>query len=348
MLKEINTLETLRELGVNENILTDEEINFLDKNGYLILRNIMSPQLVNTFRKRLDELTKLEGYSAGAVDQTSFQLKVNRDDLGLGESIAAFLYNFIFYLVRVIAFRWLFKYYPKLKFRLRARSGSPEFGSPQVRGSCQQQSKTIWGWIKIEIREMLTAAAFTEEGAVRVCNLLNKDSMFDICFTHPRVLAAVKHVLGQNFKISSVNYRAAKPGAGLQPLHTDWEEAPTPDNYYACNTLWILDDFTENNGATRIVPGTHLNLKTPQEVMDNCLESHPEQKLILEAAGTVVIMNSHTWHGGTVNQTNQLRRIIQSYFVRRDQVPQLNQREYICDKTLQRLSLAEKVILDVQ
>ena len=81
--------------------------------------------------------------------------------------------------------------------------------------------------------------------------------------------------------------------------------------------------------------------------MDNCLESHPEQKLIQEAAGTVVIMNSHTWHGGTVNQTNQLRRIIQSYFVRRDQVPQLNQQEYICDNTLQRLSLAEKVILDI-
>ena len=114
------------------------------------------------------------------------------------------------------------------------------FQTCSLRGSRQQQSKTIWGWIKIEIREMLTAA-FTEEGAVRVCNLLNKDSMFDICFTHPRVLAAVKHVLGQNFKISSVNYRAAKPEAGLQPLHTDWEEATMPDNYYACNTLWILE-----------------------------------------------------------------------------------------------------------
>ena len=348
MLKEINTKEALRELGVSKDILTQEEIDFLDTNGYLILRDILSPKLVSTFCKRLDELTKLEGYSAGAVDQTPYQLKVNRDDLGIAERIVASIYNLIFYLVKVIALRWIFKYNPNLKLRLRARSGSPKFGSPQLGGSRQQQTNIpIFGWIKIEIREMLTAAAFTEAGAVRVCNLLNKDSIFDICFTHPRILAAVEHLLGKDFKTSSVNYRAAKPGAGLQPLHSDWEEATISGNYYACNTLWILDDFTEHNGATRIVSGTHLSGKLPIEVMDNPLDSHSEQKLILAPAGTVIIMNSHAWHGGTVNQTNQLRRVIQSYFVRRDQVPQLNQREYICDSTLQRLSLAEKVILDV-
>ncbi|NET55486.1 MAG: phytanoyl-CoA dioxygenase family protein [Symploca sp. SIO2E6] len=339
--------KVLQELGVTKDTLTQEEIDFLDKNGYLILRDILSPELVNTFRQRLQELTELEGYSAGAVNQTPYQLQVNRKDLGLLASIAAYFYNLVFYLVRLISLRWLFKYNPNWKLRLRARSGSPQFGSPQIATSPQQTTNSIWGIIKTEIYEMVTATAFNEEGAVRVCNLLNKDSIYDICFTHPKVLAAVEHVLGTNFKTSSVNYRAAKPGGGLQPLHSDWEEAVEVNNYYACNTLWILDDFTEINGATRVVPGSHLSCQIPQEVMDNTLGSHPQQKLILVPAGTVVVMNSHAWHGGTLNQSNQLRRVIQSYFVRRDQTPQLNQREYVRSETLQRLSYAAKVILDV-
>ncbi|MEM8676585.1 MAG: phytanoyl-CoA dioxygenase family protein [Cyanobacteria bacterium P01_G01_bin.67] len=343
----IDTQEALLQLGVNQNLLTSEEISFLDRNGYLMLPNILSQEQVTIFRQRLDQLSKLEGHSAGAVDQTKYQLRVNREDLKFWERIAAYAYNLLFHLVRLVALRWLFTYKPGLKSTLRARSGSPKFGSPQLGGSRQQQSHNIFDWFKIEIREMLAAAAFTEAGAVRVCNLLNKDPMFDVCFKHPRVLAAVQHLLGNDFKVSSVNYRAAKPGGGLQPLHSDWEKAVAPGNYIACNTLWILDDFTENNGATRVVPGSHLSSKIPSEVIDNCLVPYPEQSLILAPAGTVIIMNSHTWHGGTVNYTNQLRRIIQSYFVQRDQVPQLNQREYAGEQIQQRLTVVEKLILDI-
>lgn len=347
MQEKLNIKDILRELGVSKDTLTQDEIDFLDTNGYLILKDVLTPEIVTSFHKRLQELTKLEGFSAGAVDQTPYQLEVNRDNLNIFESFVANLYNLVFCLVRVFALRWLFKYNPSLKLKLRARSGSPGFSLPQMPRTHQRSTETILNWIKIEILEMLASAAFTEAGVVRVCNLLNKDSIFDICFTHPRVLAAVEYVLGSDFKISSVNYRAAKPGKGLQPLHSDWEKSTTIGDYYACNTLWILDDFTENNGATRVVPKTHLSESIPKELMPNCFDSYPGQKLILAPAGSVVIMNAHTWHGGTLNQSSQLRRIIQSYFVRRDQVPQLNQREYINHETLKRLSFPKKVILDV-
>ncbi len=347
MQKVIDTQKFFLGLEVTPDTLTPKEIEFLDRNGYLVLHNILNQEQIATFGQRLNELTQLEGYSAGAVDQTSYQLKVNRKDLSMGAKIAAIGYNLIFYCIKTIAINWLFKYNPSLKPRLRARSSSPEFGSPQLKNSRRQQARNIFDWIKIEVREMLAAAAFTEAGAKRICNLINKDSMFDVCFQHPKVLAAVRHIIGSQIKVSSINYRAAKPNGGLQPLHSDWEEAVTPGNYLACNTLWTLDDFTEHNGATRVVAGSHLYNQIPQEAVNNCLVAHPEQELILAPAGSVIIMNSHTWHGGTVNTTDNLRRIIQSYFVCRNQAPQLNQRKYIRESTLARLTPEEKVLLDV-
>src|SRR5260221_441729 len=50
-----------------------------------------------------------------------------------------------------------------------------------------------------------------EAGSVRLSDLVNKDPIFDLAFTHPRVLAAVQHVLGGDLKLSSLNSRAALP-----------------------------------------------------------------------------------------------------------------------------------------
>ena len=55
-----------------------------------------------------------------------------------------------------------------------------------------------------------------EAGADRLADLVNKGEEFDIFYTHPRVLAGIAHVLGRSIKLSSLNYRAAKPGMGLQ------------------------------------------------------------------------------------------------------------------------------------
>jgi hypothetical protein len=59
-----------------------------------------------------------------------------------------------------------------------------------------------------------------EAGTDRLSDLVNKDPVFDVCFTCPRVLAAMAHVLG-DFTLSSLNSRAARPGQGHQRLHTD-------------------------------------------------------------------------------------------------------------------------------
>jgi len=185
-----------------------------------------------------------------------------------------------------------------------------------------------------------------EAGADRFANLVNKGGVFDILYTHPKLLSAIRHVLGDDLKLSSLNFRSAKPGQGLQKLHTDWPDAVEPGQYRVCNSIWLLDEFTAANGATRVVPGTHLCGKMPEESMDDPWKIHPDQTLIEAEAGTVVVFNSHCWHGGTINHTEQPRRAIHSYFCGRDQIQQTSQKDWIRQETLDRISDEAKWLLD--
>jgi len=252
----MNVSEALYELGVNDQLLTQTEKDKLDRDGYLPLANILSPQQLAHIIQRTDEMIAQEGAEAGK-----------------------------------------------------------------------------------EVHQ--------EAGATRLSDLVNKDPVFEVCFTHPRVLAAISHVLGGDLKLSSLNYRAALPGFGLQGLHADWGSAVEPGDYYVCNSIWLLDDFTESNGATRVVPGSQRSGKMSRDVMPDPTQPHPDEVLLTAPAGTVVIFNSHTWHGGTLNRTDHPRRALHSYFTRRAREQQLAQKKFIRPETYARLSPAARYILDV-
>lgn len=186
-----------------------------------------------------------------------------------------------------------------------------------------------------------------ETGARRLADLVNKGSVFDRVYTHPKVLAAVYHVIQRDFKLSSLNGRDAKPGEGLQALHADWLGRQENEPYHVCNSLWVLDDFEEDNGATRVVPGSHkLSGHIKDHVKDTAAD-HPEQQLLIAPAGTVAVFNSHVWHGGTKNRTNKLRRVYHCYYTAREYEQQQDQYEYIRQTTYDRISPAARYILDV-
>lgn len=187
----------------------------------------------------------------------------------------------------------------------------------------------------------------TEKGTDRLSDLVNKGDVFDICYTHPRVLAAIAYVLGPDFKLSSLNSRASRPGHGLQALHADYPHPVEPGDYRVCNSIWLLDDFTEENGATRLVPGTHRVAAAPEQEMEDPRAPHPDEMLLTAPAGTVVIFNSHVWHGGTVNRSRAPRRAVHAYFCRRDEMQQIDQKRYITNETLRRTPDAAWLILDV-
>lgn len=186
-----------------------------------------------------------------------------------------------------------------------------------------------------------------EEGADRLADLVNKGPVFDIFYTHDRVLAGIEAVLGNAYKLSSLNYRAAKPNQGLQKLHVDWKNTVVDGSYKVCNSIWLLDDFTEHNGSTRIVPGSHKLSNLPDEVMSDTFDKHPDEIRIIAPAGSVFIFNSHVWHGGTTNHTDQVRRSIHSYFCSREQPQQIDQKKYVTEETLQRIGEKGRWILDV-
>jgi ectoine hydroxylase-related dioxygenase (phytanoyl-CoA dioxygenase family) len=187
-----------------------------------------------------------------------------------------------------------------------------------------------------------------EAGADRLSDLINKDPMFEVCLTHPRVLAAVRHVLGE-FKFNSLNSRAALPGQGLQGLHADWGVLEESQSYQICNSIWLLDDFTTENGATRVVPGSqHKRGKQPaDELNGDPTATHPDEIQLVAPAGTVVVFNGHVWHGGTKNTTDRPRRAMHSSFVCRDQPQQTDQAEYLRVRTRDRLSPAALYLLGV-
>ncbi len=185
-----------------------------------------------------------------------------------------------------------------------------------------------------------------EAGADRLADLINKGPMFRACFTHPRVLACIAHVLG-DFKLSSLNFRAALPGHGRQPLHADWGGPVPAGGYQVCNSIWLLDDFTADNGATRVVPGSHRSGRPAREALPDPGATHPDEVRLIAPAGTVVVFNSHLWHGGTQNRSDRPRRALHSYFTRCANRQQLDQKKYIRPETLAPLSPAARYILDV-
>jgi ectoine hydroxylase-related dioxygenase (phytanoyl-CoA dioxygenase family) len=182
-----------------------------------------------------------------------------------------------------------------------------------------------------------------EPGARRLANLVNKGHIFEEVIVTPRLLAAVESVLGPRFKLSSLNARSTNPHSDAdQPLHADSGAIPDEHGYTVCNSVWLLDDFTPDNGATRMVPGSHRWRRLPQPEF---YAPHPEQQLVLGKAGDVVVMNAHMWHGGTANRTAAPRRAMHVYYTRWDQPQQQYQKRLLSHDVQARLSPEARRIL---
>lgn len=115
--------------------------------------------------------------------------------------------------------------------------------------------------------------------------------------------------------------------------------------FQAVNCIWALDGFTATNGGTRVVPGTHRATRAPGEVLPDPAATHPDQLIALCPPGTVLVNNSHTWHGGTTNTDGTPRRTLHSYFVALGHPQQLDQAEYLRERTAARLSPAARRLL---
>ena len=147
----------------------------------------------------------------------------------------------------------------------------------------------------------------TEAHAHRLANLVDKGEVFRRAIALPGVLDGVQHVLGPAMKLSSLNARSADPHSDAgQPLHVDMAAIPDERGYWVCNTIWMLDDFTPDNGATRVDPGlAHLGHAAAGRAGRSRSRRIRTRSCSPGRAGGVVVMNAHLWHGGTANRTER-------------------------------------------
>ncbi|MCB0079781.1 MAG: phytanoyl-CoA dioxygenase family protein [Caldilineaceae bacterium] len=184
-------------------------------------------------------------------------------------------------------------------------------------------------------------------GIRRLADLVNKGTVFDRIYTHPVVLAAAYHVIQRPFKLVSLNGHDPLPGHGQQNLHSDFGGVRGDGRGHQTNALWMLDDLTSENGATRVVPGSHRWPAFPKDEMADLKAAHPQEVHITGPAGSVAFFNGQVWHGSTTNHTEQPRRVYHCAFTARENPQQTDQRAYLREETAARLSPAARYILDV-
>jgi len=144
--------------------------------------------------------------------------------------------------------------------------------------------------------------SFEGHHTVRIYNLLAYGEPFISVPTHKNVLPVVDEVLDPGCLISSLSSIAIDPGETAQPIHADDMVIPLekPHRSIVCNSMWALTDFTEENGATRLVPGSHLK---PNPDYGGDYETIPAEM----AKGSVLIWDGALWHGGGANRTDKRR-----------------------------------------
>lgn len=135
----------------------------------------------------------------------------------------------------------------------------------------------------------------------RIYALYAKTRAFDEPAIHPLVLGTLDRVL-HSYQLSAPQGIQIGPGETAQNLHRDDGVYPIarPHQELVVNTMWALDDFTEANGATHVVPGSHKWVdRTPEPGMATTRAVMP--------AGSVMFFVGSVFHGGGANTTDRPR-----------------------------------------
>ncbi|MFE3056077.1 phytanoyl-CoA dioxygenase family protein [Nocardia sp. NPDC059239] len=139
---------------------------------------------------------------------------------------------------------------------------------------------------------------FEGHSTQRIYSVLNKTRACDRIADHPRVLALLDRLFLPNYLLSMLQVINILPGEQAQMLHTDdgFYPLPRPRKGLGAATIWAIDDFTAENGATDIIPGSHLwGDRLPGE--------SDRREPVVMPAGSCVFFVGTLWHGGGANRS---------------------------------------------
>ncbi|MCC4832688.1 phytanoyl-CoA dioxygenase family protein [Shewanella sp. 10N.7] len=141
-----------------------------------------------------------------------------------------------------------------------------------------------------------------------VFNLHNKSLDWFSLFEHETVLSILDVVLKEGsynnaepYYLNNISARSPAQGDTKQQMHID-SGLPGVNYCLKANVIWLLDDFTIENGATRIIPGSHMWTEFPPNG-----EPQHEVEYVTAPQGSVLIFNANLWHGGGPNYTASSR-----------------------------------------
>lgn len=143
---------------------------------------------------------------------------------------------------------------------------------------------------------------FEGQKTQRLYNVLSKTRCTDALAEHPRILGLMDLLFRPNYLLSQSQVINILPGENQQASHYDdgFYQIPRPRPPLGAASIWAIDDFTEDNGATVVFPQSHH--------WDG--ERRPDNDLAVKAimpAGSVIFFLGTTWHGGGANQSDSPR-----------------------------------------
>lgn len=155
-----------------------------------------------------------------------------------------------------------------------------------------------------------------DTGHQRIMHLLMKDAMFESVLRHPFVLAVWRRYLGTDMICSTFSANALWPGSSEQYWHVDhpfWTMAePYPLFPLAGQCIWMIDDFTIDNGATASIAGSHRRPHLPRLGHDWT----DEATILTGTKGSVIFADGAWWHTSRPNRTEDLRIALLNTFIR--------------------------------
>lgn len=160
----------------------------------------------------------------------------------------------------------------------------------------------------------------------RVYAMLAKDPVFAELVAHPVVMAWVDHYLGPSCLLSACLAICLGPGESPQPWHTDdgHSTLAPPHDLLGVSTFWALDETTQLNGATEVLPGSHRWAETDfpgvlqqqdfadQSDPDSDIDpgAHPDAIKVTMPAGSLMLARSDLWHRGGANRSDSSRLVV--------------------------------------
>lgn len=174
-----------------------------------------------------------------------------------------------------------------------------------------------------EDREKLgdKASVYLDGKSQRVWNLVNKGEIFEQTVQRERILKFHEYMLGPDCILSSYSANIIGPGSRASIPHIDYPmgalPTPLPEWTFCSNSVYLLNDFTIQNGATEIIPGSHRRDHGPDGGA-----RYPDIQQAEASKGDVIIVNGRIWHGSGANQSDETRVGLLCFYCRSWMTPQ--------------------------